>query len=145
MEVSHVVRIETANRTTGVMGRSSVGKFSPGQAFTMADVSAPARVARANPVAPVAPLDAILALQGVGDAMAGRKRAVKRGTALLDLLEDVKADLLVGGISAEKLDALVGQLGALRERTEPGLDAVLDDIELRVRVELAKMGRFPPI
>ena len=30
-----------------------------------------------------------------------------------------------------------------RERKLPGLDAVLDDIELRARVELAKFGRYP--
>jgi hypothetical protein len=34
-------------------------------------------------------------------------------------------------------------LDEVRERSLPGLDAVLDDIELRVKVELAKFGRFP--
>jgi hypothetical protein len=30
-----------------------------------------------------------------------------------------------------------------REQGDPGLDELLDDIELRARVELAKRGRFP--
>ena len=30
-----------------------------------------------------------------------------------------------------------------REQSLPGLDGVLDDIELRARVELAKFGRYP--
>lgn len=109
----------------------------------MSDVSAPAPVARAAPVAQVAPLDAILAIQSVGDAMGGKRKAVKRGSNLLDLLEGIKADLLVGGISLDRLDALVEELSMFRDRTEPGLDAILDDIELRVLVELAKQGRFP--
>jgi hypothetical protein len=34
-------------------------------------------------------------------------------------------------------------LAEIRERSLPELDAVLDDIDLRVQVELAKFGRFP--
>lgn len=141
--MSQSVRIESANRMSSVASRASVGKYAPGQAFTMADVSAPARVARAAPTSAVAPLDAILALQGVGDAMGGKRKAVKRGTNLLDILDGIKADLLVGIITPERLDALVEELSVYRDRTEEGLDALLDDIELRVRVELAKQGRFP--
>ena len=112
----------------------------------MSDVAAPQRAARANSVAPVAPLDAILALQSVEDATSGRRRqAVKRGSNLLDLLDGIKADLLVGGISLDRLETMVEELSLFRDRTEPGLDAVLDDIELRVRVELAKQGLFPPL
>lgn len=137
------MRIESANRMSSVASRASVGKYAPGPSFTMSDVSAPARVARAAPVAQVAPLDAILAIQSVGDAMGGKRKAVKRGTNLLDILDGIKADLLVGIITPERLDALVEELSVYRDRTEEGLDAILDDIELRVRVELAKQGRFP--
>ena len=62
---------------------------------------------------------------------------------MLDLLEELKADLLVGQVGAGQLDALVTQLQGLRERVEPGLDAIIDEIELRVLVELAKQGRYP--
>lgn len=139
------VRIETANRLSGVASRGSVGRYAPGQAFALSSAAAPARLAATTPVMPLGALDAILALQGVGDALSGRRRAVKRGATLLDLLEEVKADLLVGNVTPERLDALAEHLTALREKVEPGLDAVLDEIELRVRVELAKLGRFPPL
>ena len=72
-----------------------------------------------------------------------RRKAVRRGASLLDTLDQIKADLLVGRVSADRLDQLVGMLADMREKSLPGLDAVLDDIELRVRVELAKFGRFP--
>lgn len=104
-----------------------------------------ARASSTAPVAPAAGLDAILALQAVGDFTESRRKAIKRGTRLLDLLEEMKADLLVGRLGPERLDAMVHQLTTLRERVEPEIDAVIDDIELRVRVELAKLGRFPQI
>lgn len=102
-----------------------------------------ARIASAAPVAHMTGLDAILALQAVGDFREGRKRAVKRGMSLLDILEDMKADLLVGHVGAGQLDGLVTRLQDLREQVEPGLDAIIDEIELRVLVELAKLGRYP--
>lgn len=139
------VRIEAANRLSGVASRGSVARYASGQAFSLSGAAAPARLAAATPVMPLAALDAILALQGVGDALSGRRRAVRRGTTLLDLLEEVKADLLVGNVTPERLDLLAEQVTALREKVEPGLDGVLDEIELRVRVELAKLGRFPPL
>lgn len=139
------MRIDAPNRSSGVAGRSAVGKAGSGPAFVPAGEQGAARVNTAAPVAPAAGLDAILALQAVGDFSESRRKAVKRGASLLDLLEEMKADLLIGRASPERLDAMVTQLGALRERVEPGLDGLLDDIELRVRVELAKMGRFPQL
>lgn len=89
-------------------------------------------------------IDAILALQAVEDPLSGpRRRAVKRGASLLDMLDTIKADLLVGQVGPERLDQLVALLAEARDQAEPGLAAVLDDIDLRVQVELAKLGRFP--
>ncbi|MNL19383.1 Flagellar assembly protein FliX [compost metagenome] len=138
------MRIDATNRSSGVAGRTAVGKAGSGPAFVPAGEQGAARASTA-PVAPAAGLDAILALQAVGDFTESRRKAIKRGTRLLDLLEEMKADLLVGRLGPERLDAMVHQLSALRERVEPEIDAVIDDIELRVRVELAKLGRFPQI
>ena len=94
-------------------------------------------------MAATAGLDAILALQAVGGPLDGKKKAVRWGRSLLDTLDEIKADLLVGKVSLDRLDQLASMLGELREGTIPGLDEVLDDIDLRVRVELAKFGRYP--
>lgn len=137
------MRIETNNRT-GSVGRSgSAGRTGSGVDFVPAGGDAPARVASATPVAGMTGLDAILALQAVGGPLEGKKKAIRRGKSLLDTLDEIKADLLIGRVSADKLDALVATLSDIRERSLPGLDALLDDIDLRVRVELAKFGRFP--
>lgn len=136
------MRIDATNRANTVAGRSATGRAN-GPAFIPAGEQGASRIAGAAPVAPMAGLDAILALQNVGDFREGRRRAVKRGKALLDMLEDIKADLLIGQISPGQLENLVGELDGLREKVDPGLDAIIDDIELRVLVELAKLGRFP--
>lgn len=101
------------------------------------------RVAGNSPAHAATGIDAILALQAVEEPLSGRKKALRRGASLLDLLDEIKADLLVGHVSADSLDRMTAMLSQLRERSLPGLDSLLDDIELRVRVELAKFGRFP--
>lgn len=137
------MRIETNNRTSGVGRSGSAGRSGSGVDFIPAGADAPARTAAAAPVAGMTGIDAILALQAVDGPLEGKKRALRRGRSLLDTLDEIKADLLIGHVSADKLDALVATLSDIRERSLPGLDAALDDIELRVRVELAKFGRFP--
>lgn len=138
------MRIETNTRTNGVNGRNAAGRSGSGMAFVPAGGDNAVRVAGSAPMTASAGIDAILALQAVEDPTTGKKkRAVHRGAALLEALDAIKADLLVGRIGTGRLDQLVAMLAEVRERSVPGLDAVLDDIELRVRVELAKLGRFP--
>ncbi len=93
--------------------------------------------------AQAAPIDALLALQAaVDDAGEIRRRAVRRGRSMLDTLDALKADLLAGQLGEARLALLGGLIAEARDDLDPGLAAVLDDIELRVRVELAKRGRF---
>ena len=105
--------------------------------------NAPARVAGNVPAHAAAGIDAILALQAVDGPLTGRKKALRRGASLLDMLDEIKTDLLIGRVSSDSLDRMTAMLSEMRERSLPGLDSLLDDIELRVRVELAKFGRFP--
>jgi hypothetical protein len=136
------LRIDTTNRTSGV-GRGSAARTGSGVDFVPAGGSAPAQVAGSAPAQAATGIDAILALQAVERPLSGRKKAVRRGASLLDMLEEIQADLLVGRISGESLDRMGALLAETRERSLPGLDSLLDDIELRVRVELAKFGRVP--
>jgi len=137
------LRIETGNRTTGVGKSGSTGRSGSRADFVPTGADGPSRVAGSAPVAGTTGIDAILALQAVGGPLEGKKKALRRGRSLLDALDEIKADLLIGQVSAERLDALSTTLSEIRERSDPALDAVLDDIDLRVRVELAKLGRYP--
>ena len=61
----------------------------------------------------------------------------------MDLLEQIKVDLLSGGVSEGRLTQLMRLIQQAKLRGDPALDAIVADIELRARVELAKSGRFP--
>ena len=137
------MRIDTTNRTTGTGRGNAAGRPGSGVDFVPAGGNAPARVAGNVPAHAAAGIDAILALQAVDGPLTGRKKALRRGASLLDMLDEIKTDLLIGRVSSDSLDRMTAMLSEMRERSLPGLDSLLDDIELRVRVELAKFGRFP--
>jgi len=105
----------------------------------------PATTADARPaVAPKAAtsLDALLAMQEVEDPTERRKRSVKRGRGALDVLDELKLGLLSGSFNSATVARLRAAAADLKSSSgDPGLDAVLSEIELRVEVELAKAGQ----
>src|SRR5437762_10283658 len=107
--------------------------------FALPDaVSAPETRAATAPKA-AANIDALLALQGIEeDPAERRKRAVHRGRGALDVLDDLKLGLLSGNLTPATISRLRDAAAALKNSSgDPGLDAVLSEIELRVEVELA--------
>lgn len=136
------MRIDT-NQRVGNLGSRSATARSSSSPFFVNDGSTAAESRPATAIAPATSLDALLALQAVEDPLLKKKKLVRRGTQLLDTLEDMKADLLTGRVSESRLNQLMAVLGQVRDKADPRLDALLDDIELRARVELAKRGLFP--
>jgi hypothetical protein len=126
------ISTRAASRTNGAGGT-----------FQLDGGSAPSRPAQVANAEAMTPLDALLALQSVDDPLLARRRTVRRGRALIDALDAVMGDLLLGRVAEGRLNQLVALVGQVRDPTDPELDALIDDIELRARVELAKFGRFP--
>jgi Class II flagellar assembly regulator len=89
-------------------------------------------------------IDALLALQGIEeDPTERRRRSVQRGKGALDVLDDLKIGLLSGSLDTVTVTRLRDAAANLKSSSgDPGLDAVLSEIELRVEVELAKAGQF---
>ena len=84
----------------------------------------------------------ILALQAAPDSTErrARQRAVQRADAMLDELEQIRLGLLLGAIPRARLEQLAQMVRARREQLDdPKLIAILDEIELRAAVELAKL------
>jgi hypothetical protein len=99
--------------------------------------------ARAAEQSRVQSLDALLALQEVPDAAQRGSAGVRRGFDLLDRLDEIRMGLLMGTIPADRLGNLVRLMRARRDGVmDPKLTAILDKIELRAMVELAKLGQF---
>ena len=136
------VRIDGNQRVGNLGGRTATARSSASP-FFVDDGSTAASARPATTVAPATSLDALLALQAVEDPLLRKKRLVRRGTQLLDTLEEMKADLLTGRVSESRLNQLMAVLGQARDKADPRLDSLLDDIELRARVELAKRGLYP--
>jgi hypothetical protein len=94
----------------------------------------------------VAGIDALLALQGVDDPAERRRRSVSRGRAALDVLEELKLGVLEGKLDSATLGRLKMVATGLKDSSgDRNLDVVLAEIELRVEVELAKLGSHPAI
>jgi hypothetical protein len=122
-------------RKTGDSGKKFAQELSSGDADT--------GVSGVSSSGPLASVDALLALQEVPDSTQGRSRGLKRASDLLDRLDDIRNGLLIGSIPFDKLDRLVSLVRSQRaDTTDPRLAALLDEIELRASVELAKLGRF---
>lgn len=91
--------------------------------------------------APINPIDGILAIQDVGDATDGRSRGIKRGHRLLDRLDELRHGLLAGTIDRGRLLDLRREIAEQRTTLDdPRLSTVLDEIDVRAAVELAKLG-----
>ena len=136
------LRVDGRFRTDASGYRSLSARGGAGEAFAPEAAGSPSTAAAAAPVVTATGIEALLALQAADDPLLGRRKAVRRGRALLDTLEEVRADLLTGRVSEGRLNQLLALIAQARERTVPGLDALMDEIELRARVELAKLGYF---
>jgi hypothetical protein len=84
---------------------------------------------------------AILGVQEVGDATERAAKGRKRGNMLLDQLDDLRIALINGALSKEQLLRLSAMVQHEKIQVDdPRLSQILDDIDLRARVELAKYG-----
>jgi len=89
-------------------------------------------------------VDALLAMQEVGDATDGRarKQAQSYGEDLLDRLTALQDALLRGAIPKDNLMEMAKRIRTARTKVQdPRLNAILDEIELRAEVEIAKYAR----
>jgi Class II flagellar assembly regulator len=137
------MRIYGPNGTTLGSPAASVRRTSS-TSFALPEDAAATPETRAA-VAPkaAANIDALLAMQGIEDPTERRKRSVQRGRGALDVLDDLKIGLLSGNFDTSTVSRLRDAAANLKSSSgDPGLDAVLSEIELRVEVELAKAGQF---
>lgn len=84
-------------------------------------------------------VDALLSVQEMGDALDSESRARQRAEDILDRLDEVRHGLLTGALSRHQLENLARLVRHKRDTvSDPRLVEILDQIELRAEVELAK-------
>lgn len=130
---------ETRSRTGPTQSRRVGAGRSEAAGFSTYVESAPAGPAAISMASPLTALGAVLAVQEVEAGPAERQRAIQRGRSMLAELDQIRVELLQGEVSSAALGRLAGLLQSSRPVVDDArLGAVLDEIELRAAVELAK-------
>ena len=87
-------------------------------------------------------VDALLMVQGADDPAQGtsRKRMRQRANVILEELDKIRMAMLSGRLTIGHMIDIADVIASHREKiTDPGLTAIMDEIDLRAQVELAKM------
>lgn len=128
-------RAAAAKKTESVSG----AKFA--EALAAAEgVSATEGVESLHSVGAIGTASVLLGAQEVSEEEIRRKKAVKKGRFTLDALEGLRDALLMGTLPISTLKNLEKIIAEERETTQnPALNAILDEIELRAAVEMAKL------
>jgi hypothetical protein len=136
MEIKGTGRVSS----TGVR-RVGGGASAPASSgFTVSEAAEQPRAQTVAAPGAIASVESILTLQGMDDSTGGRSKGVQYGEQLLDMLDEVRDGLLAGGIPRGTLNRLATAVSRRQEGfADPKLQNVLDEIELRARVELAKL------
>lgn len=115
---------------------AATGGFQPTPSAAVSDTQGPMA---ASGVKAVGSLEALMALQEVGGPLERKRRSVNRAGVILSALEGIKLDLLEGRLTAGAMQALSRAVREQRSLTDdPRLEGLLDEIETRAAVELAK-------
>lgn len=124
-------------------GSKKAGKAASGTSF--ADILAASEAggtAATSDIAATAAVNNMLALQEISEEDVRRRKLVQQGHNLLDVLEKLRRQLLTGTLPAPLLQELARNI-AMKKQTvmDPQLMALMEDIELRAAVELAKLEK----
>jgi hypothetical protein len=125
--------------STGVR-RASRGPASSDSVFKPAEQGEQPRAQTVSGPGPIAAVETILTLQSFDDSADGQSKGLAHGENLLDMLDQVRDGLLAGAIPRSTLTRLATAVSRRQESfVDPKLQSVLDEIDLRARVELAKL------
>lgn len=137
------MKIEGKGPVRAAAGRRVARRNDDGGGFRLDGAGGSGAASSVGPTQPLAAVETLLALQEVPDAGEQRRRAVAQGFDLLAQLDQIRLALLNGCIGPDRLRRLSDALRARRAAcSDPHLAALLDDIELRAAVELAKLERL---
>ncbi len=143
MKIETTGQVRQASKSKRVDRRDEIGaRFSDALSRMLGVGEGPATVDGPGNVTGV---EALLAVQAAGDtddSPQGRaSRARQRADQQLDALEGLRRGILAGRLTERDLLELARGAAERRSQVDdPRLAEVLDEVELRVQVELAKLG-----
>lgn len=133
-----------ASKSGGAKSSSSTSAFE----HVLAAASDAADAAEASPqvagAGVVSHVDVLLMAQAAEDPAQGkaRRHMRRRGDRILDALDVMRDKLLTGQLSVADMLDVAASIATHKARiTDPAMEAVLEEIDLRAQVEIAKMRR----
>ncbi|MEZ5757039.1 MAG: flagellar assembly protein FliX [Emcibacteraceae bacterium] len=136
MKVKGTDRV-TTSRIKRAKSASSADKAAFGKALNTEETQASSAM---SGTAPITSVNSLLSLQEMPTATDGKTKAIQRAEGLIEHLEAIRHGLLLGQISKKRLTDIVKALAIQREKNlDPHLVQIINDIELRAKVELAKL------
>ncbi len=99
-------------------------------------------VTSASDISSINSMDTLLALQEMPDEEIQKHKAMQESKGTLEALESLRVALLTGSISGNLVHNLKNVIAIQKQRVnDPRLMSIINDIELRAAVELAKLER----
>ncbi|MCC7305728.1 MAG: flagellar assembly protein FliX [Alphaproteobacteria bacterium] len=138
------MKIEGTGKTQGAAKAKKSGGSSAADAAAFGEMMASnmKETAAAATTQSIAMVDSLLAVQAAEDpaARAAKKRVRQRAEGVLKELDKIKVAMLSGNLTVGHMVDIADVVASHREKiSDPGLTALLDEIDLRAQVELAKM------
>lgn len=138
MKVSGYGNISSGSGVNKRRGAGNAGGFS--DLLAASEAAESAAPSSASDVKATAAMSNLLALQEISEEDVQRRKAISQGHSMLDELEKLRRQLLTGGVPAQTLADISRQLSLQKQQImDPMLTAIIEDIELRTAVELAKL------
>ncbi len=138
------MKIEAPSSTSiNALHQKAAKAAAPGFTIPMQENANTSAMTRANTPTTIANLGSLLALQSIPqDEVEKRKRQTRRAESILDQLEELRLATLEGRVSPNHLLQLRNAMKSREElENDAPLQNLLNDIELRAEVELAKLER----
>jgi len=133
------MKVDSARRTNVSNTKRSKGTVKSTDLTFTSVLDAELRTEQSTANLKVSTVDALSPVE-VEMADSDKKHANSRAALILDRLEDIRQGLLIGAISKPRLEELAATIKETREYAlNPEMSDILDEIELRAKVELAKL------
>ncbi len=133
---------DSASPTSSVR-RAARSKGASGSSFS-AHLQGPEEAQGISGVSPLGNIDSLLSLQAMGSATDHRSKARQHGEDVLNSLEGILHDMLVGSLPISRLQNLADMMQKQRElgNLSPKMAEIIDEIETRALIELAKYESY---
>jgi hypothetical protein len=140
-QITSMIRVgdqKSVSSVGGSRGARDAGAAG-GARFTLDPGGAMAKASAQAPVSILGGLEALIAIKSEDNTRERRRRSAKRGQVMLDVLDELKLAVLSGRITPELQARLGAAVRGADISGDPQLDGIIDAIELRAEVELAKL------